>query len=231
MDNGFIALSRSLLDSEVFSSQKMLKIWIWCLLKANYKDNFVPLKIGRGEKTVKVERGQFLFGRFKAEDELFIDGSTIYKIMQKLEEIGNIKIESNNHYSVITICNYNTYQNISNYKVTANEQQTNSKRTANEQPSNTTNKEKKEKKDNNIKERESLFQKTLLPFYAEYSKDTVDEFFNYWSEPNQSKTKMKFELEKTWDLSRRLKTWQKNQLKWNKQKTTSNTYLDKLDKA
>ena len=231
MDNGFIALSRSLLDSEVFSSQKMLKIWIWCLLKANYKDNFVPLKIGRGEKTVKVERGQFLFGRFKAEDELFIDGSTIYKIMQKLEEIGNIKIESNNHYSVITICNYNTYQNISNYKVTANEQQTNSKRTANEQPSNTTNKEKKEKKDNNIKGRESLFQKTLLPFYAEYSKDTVDEFFNYWSEPNQSKTKMKFELEKTWDLSRRLKTWQKNQLKWNKQKTTSNTYLDKLDKA
>ena len=231
MDNGFIALSRSLLDSEVFSSQKMLKIWIWCLLKANYKDNFVPLKIGRGEKTVKVERGQFLFGRFKAEDELFIDGSTIYKIMQKLEEIGNIKIESNNHYSVITICNYNTYQNISNYKVTANEQQTNSKRTANEQPSNTTNKEKKEKKDNNIKERESLFQKTLLPFYAEYSKDAVDEFFNYWSEPNQSKTKMKFELEKTWDLSRRLKTWQKNQLKWNKQKTTSNTYLDKLDKA
>ena len=33
------------------------------------------------------------------------------------------------------------------------------------------------------------------------------DFFDYWSEMNKSKTKMRFELEKTWEVSRRLKTW------------------------
>lgn len=35
-------------------------------------------------------------------------------------------------------------------------------------------------------------------------------FIDYWSEPNKSKTKMKFELERTWDTKRRLRTWTEN---------------------
>ena len=35
----------------------------------------------------------------------------------------------------------------------------------------------------------------------------VRAFFDYWTEPNRSKTKMKFELERTWDVKRRLNTW------------------------
>jgi uncharacterized protein YdaU (DUF1376 family) len=34
-----------------------------------------------------------------------------------------------------------------------------------------------------------------------------ENFFLYWSELNKSGTKQKFELEKTWDLNRRLKRW------------------------
>jgi len=33
------------------------------------------------------------------------------------------------------------------------------------------------------------------------------EFIDYWTEPNKSGTKMRFELERTWDLSRRLHRW------------------------
>ena len=32
-------------------------------------------------------------------------------------------------------------------------------------------------------------------------------FFDYWSELNKSETKMRYELEKTWELSKRLATW------------------------
>ena len=140
--NGFILLARSILESEVFASQKMLKIWIWCLCKANHKDKFVSIKTGRGETTVKVKRSQFLFGRFKAEEELGIDGSTIYKHMQKLQDIGNIEIKSNSHYSIISICNYDTYQQAEAYKVTGNEQAKDKQVTGNEQASNTTNNDK-----------------------------------------------------------------------------------------
>lgn len=139
MDSGFILLSRKLLDSDVFASQKLLKIWIWCMLKANYKDKAIPLKVGKGETVVKVKRGSFLFGRHKAEDELFIDGSTIYKAIKKLEQMDMINISSNNQYSIISICNYETYQDFKTYNGTSKEQVRNNQVTAKDQPSNTTN--------------------------------------------------------------------------------------------
>lgn len=123
-NNSFVLLSRSILESQVFANDKMLKIWIWCLCKANHKNRFVPLRIGKGVTTVEVKRGQFIFGRGKAEEELFYDGSTIYKIMQKFEAMEMVKIESNNQYSIITICNYDDYQDAGNYEVTTNEQPT-----------------------------------------------------------------------------------------------------------
>lgn len=152
-DNGFILLSRSILESDVFASQKLLKIWIWCLCKANFKDKTVPLKVGKGERLVKVKRGSFIFGRYKAEEQLFIDGSTIYKLMQKLKDLEMIEIKSNNQYSIITICNYDYYQSVDNYQVTTKEQPSNNKVTTKEQPKNTTkndNKDKNEKNVNNI---------------------------------------------------------------------------------
>lgn len=139
MDKGYILLSRAILDSDVFASQKLLKIWVWCLCKANFKDRTLPLKIGKGETLVKVKRGSFLFGRFKAEEELCIDGSTVYKAIKNLEELGMISIESNSQYSVVTICNYDTYQQVENYKVASKEQVSNKQVTSNEQPCNTTN--------------------------------------------------------------------------------------------
>ena len=139
MDKGFILLSRNILDSDVFASQKLLKIWVWCLCKANFKDKTIPLKVGKGETILNVKRGSFVFGRHKAEEELFIDGSTIYKSIKKLEEMEMIKINSNNQYSIITINKYDTYQDNKSYKVTSKEQPSNNQVTSKEQPSNTTN--------------------------------------------------------------------------------------------
>lgn len=98
------------------------------LLKANYKQSYIPIKSGKGSLSVKVERGQFIFGRFKAEEELNIDGSMIYRQIKKFEDLEQIKILSNNQYSIITICNYDFYQS----KNEVNGQPTNSQRTANE---------------------------------------------------------------------------------------------------
>jgi hypothetical protein len=55
----------------------------------------------------------------------------------------------------------------------------------------------------------------------------IQEFIDYWTEPNKSDTKMRFELERTWDYSRRLQRWSKNKFKWvgatNYSKTTKGT--------
>ena len=68
-----------------------------------------------------------------------------------------------------------------------------------------------------IEEREQKFKESLYLFtkYEKnpngfYSPDIIREFFNYWREPNKSNTKMRFEMEKTWDLKLRLIRWGNN---------------------
>lgn len=100
------------MDSDVFANPDTLKIWIWLLLKANYKDRTISLKTGKGYEDVLVKRGKVLFGRNKAEDFLHMSSSKIYRHIQKLEELGKISVKSNNHYSIITICKYERYQSI-----------------------------------------------------------------------------------------------------------------------
>lgn len=102
---GYLKLYRQIIDSEIFASPNGLKIWIWCLCKASYKEKHMTIQIGRGESIVKLEVGSFLFGRFKAEQELDLSGSMIYRWIKRLEDLGMIKIISNSHYSIITICN------------------------------------------------------------------------------------------------------------------------------
>jgi len=150
-NEGYFILSRSILDSEIFASEKALKIWVWLIGKANWRDRYVSIKIGRGESTVRVGRGQLIFGRFRAEEELNINGSTIYKALKKLEEKEDIIVESNSHYTLITICNYDYYQDHNNYAVTAIEQPSEKQVTAIEQPSDTPNKDNTVKEDKEVK--------------------------------------------------------------------------------
>ena len=60
---------------------------------------------------------------------------------------------------------------------------------------------------NDINKRMLLFKESLEKHSNQYNKDIIENFFNYWSEPNKSNTKMKFEQQTTWDISRRLKRW------------------------
>jgi hypothetical protein len=81
-----------------------------------------------------------------------------------------------------------------------------------------------------IEERKQKFAQTLEPFLSEFGREILNEFYKYWTEPNQKKTKLKFEMQKTWDAKRRLDTWKKNELKFNKngKSETNNAELDQL---
>lgn len=72
----------------------------------------------------------------------------------------------------------------------------------------------KESKEEKIKEnynaRKLKFSSTLKPFLEIYGKEFLNDFYKYWTEPNKSGTKFRQELEKTWDLERRLQMWAKN---------------------
>ena len=80
---------------------------------------------------------------------------------------------------------------------------------------------------NNISIRELNFinQVSLL----DYDLTLKKQFCDYWTEPNKSNTKMKFELNKTWKTELRIKTWAANQKKWNNPKTNDRTTAHRFD--
>lgn len=217
---GWIKLHRQIIDSPVFAHPTALKIWIWFLCRANHSNKIIQLDVGGGYTTVKLTHGQFVFGRHKAEEELGIDGSTIYKWLKKFEtELQMIKVESNNKYSIVTILKFKEFQSTEELKIAAKEQQKNNSVTAKEQQSNT------DKNANNeenvilaatatsIQDRSAEFYKLLIPFVDKYTKETVREFFEYWTEKSANGKKLRFEGEKFFDVSRRLATWNSRQFK------------------
>ena len=103
---GWIKLYRQLLESAIFKNQRLLKVCIWCLLKASYKQTETMV----GNQLVILEKGQFIFGREEASKELEIKESTLYKDMKKLEKLNFCNIKSNNKFSVITIKKWEFYQ-------------------------------------------------------------------------------------------------------------------------
>lgn len=70
----------------------------------------------------------------------------------------------------------------------------------------------------NLNDRKIEFGTLVKDFVGTYSDDMCKRFFNYWTESNVNGKKMRFEMEKVFDLKRRLATWAKNDKEWNKDK-------------
>ena len=64
--------------------------------------------------------------------------------------------------------------------------------------------------------RKEDFYHSLFPYADKYGKEMLRSFFDYWSEMNASQTKMRFEKQPTWELSKRLATWANNEKKYEK---------------
>lgn len=75
----------------------------------------------------------------------------------------------------------------------------------------------KESKEKNIEEREKEFFASCEALNNKFPTQAIKNFFSYWSEKNKSGTKMRWELEKTWELTRRINTWVLNEEKFRKQ--------------
>jgi hypothetical protein len=136
---GYVHVWRKLLDSRVWNSAELLKVWMWCLLKASHSQQWFPVDTGKGTTEVFLDKGQFIFGRNSASKELKQKPTTTYKRMLKLKSIGNIDIKSDTHYSIVTICNWSIYQSTEHKKEQAKCQASDNQVTGKEQASDTYN--------------------------------------------------------------------------------------------
>lgn len=85
-------------------------------------------------------------------------------------------------------------------------------------------------KEDKIKRLKDEFAQTLQPFKDKYPSDMLNAFYLYWTEPNKSMTKIKWQLEKTWDVSLRLSTWASRDKNFRKQEATGHQPQRKIEK-
>ena len=71
-----------------------------------------------------------------------------------------------------------------------------------------------------IENRTSEFKNSLQIYLKEFDKDLLNDFYLYWTEKKPKGRKMRFEMEKTFDIKRRLDRWSKNTL--NKKQNNNN---------
>lgn len=204
--NGWIQLHRKFIEWEWYDDANTMRLFIHLLLLANHKPNK-----WHGST---IDRGQVVTGRKELSKQLSISQRSIRTSLDKLKSTSELTIKTTNKFSIVTICNYDKYQQLENTNDQQNDQQKANKRPTNDQQTTTPEKDKKDKKVNNtkksIEERKNEFYATLIPFVDVYGKEMLRAFFEFFSEPTKGDNpKMKMELEKTWLLSSRLARWKR----------------------
>lgn len=62
-----------------------------------------------------------------------------------------------------------------------------------------------------LENRRSKFYNSLVPYVGKYPKEMIRDFYDYWSETDRGvKPKMRFEKQTSWELSKRLARWERN---------------------
>ena len=107
MTIGWMKLHRNLLEKPMFQDAYTLQVLIYCLLRATYKEMCVKV----GNQAITLQPGQLLYGRKSVSEKLGMGEGKLRGIMHYLEQNGTIEIESHSRYSIITIVNWEQYQN------------------------------------------------------------------------------------------------------------------------
>jgi hypothetical protein len=81
-------------------------------MRANHTTTTIPWN---GQE-ITLKAGQFIFGRHQAAEDLGMKRSTVRNQMALLQELGNLDIKSDSRFSLVTVCNWNTYQGDKNEK-------------------------------------------------------------------------------------------------------------------
>ncbi len=99
---GWIKLYRKFSDWEWFNISEMVHLFIYLLLNANHEEG-----TWRG---IIIKRGQILTGLNTLNEKTGISIRSLRTCLDRLQKTKEIDRQTTNKYSLITICNYESYQ-------------------------------------------------------------------------------------------------------------------------
>ena len=106
MNRGYIKIWRKIQDSFLWQNPKALILFTHLLMEANYKETEFMMNY----KKIFLKRGQLICGRKQLSFDTGIGEGTIYKLMEMFEHEHLIEQQKTNLYTIVTMVNYNKYQ-------------------------------------------------------------------------------------------------------------------------
>lgn len=184
-------------DWDWFDKPEMLSLFLYLLNNAKEKEV-------KHDEIVE-HRGQFLTSLGKLSTIIGAGKQVVRTCLSKLIKMQLIEVSTERLYSIITICNYDDY-----FEAEVNKPKNELKNEDTkpvEAPKEDKPKKTKEEIATATEKRKEKFYQELVPYVATYGKGMIRKFYDYWSETNKTKTRMRCETEKTWDLNLRLQNW------------------------
>lgn len=110
---GFLALHRKIRKSAVFNDLELFRLWTICLTEASHKEHEILV----GRQNVKLQKGQFVTGRFDLhrmyneglKQKNFVSEKTVWRWLETLQKLENVTINSTNKFSIVTVVNWSLY--------------------------------------------------------------------------------------------------------------------------
>lgn len=202
LENGGIFLHRKIIDWEWYKDVNTFKVFIHCLLNANFKD-------GRFMGTL-VPRGSFITSRRQLAKKTGLTEQEVKTALKRLKSTHEITQQTTHSWSLITVVKYDYYQN--GFKKTnpvsnpiSNHQVTHDQPTVNHNINNNN----KDNKVNNISSYDG--NGTDVP-----TEEEVEKFFKDCNFLISAKAFYDYQTRNDWSVyGKRIKDWKAVALKWN----------------
>jgi|GEM_PF-3027718 hypothetical protein len=168
-EEGWIKLYRKIIHHPIFKESRTLHLFIYLLLKANHKQS----RFLFNQKEITIERGQLITGIRQISRDTGLTNRQIRTRLVRLEKLGILTRKTTNKFSIITVCNYNYYQD------TEGEERQGERQASDKQT--TTNKNNKNDKNNKNKNNRDTRNSEKLEGPEELEDPAEKEFLSFWN--------------------------------------------------
>lgn len=219
MNQGWIKLHRKIVEWEWYTETSTFAVFMHLILTCNFK----PTR-WRG---VELEPGETIKALITLAEETKLSLQTVRTAIKRLKSTGELTQRQHGKHRILKLKSYSAYQlanTEANNELTSNQQGTNIESTLDKE-------RKKEKKEKNVKKKGGTPSQKMELFigvvkeknnsYIELVKELslnknlqennvsaeLDKFVDYWTELNKSGTKQRWQLEKVFEVQKRISTW------------------------
>jgi hypothetical protein len=102
----YVAMPRDALNSAAFCDPHLWHLLCWLQGQAAYRDGPLSVNVGGGSRVIQLKKGQVIVGRNKTSTALGMPPSTFRDRLAALEKLGEVTIQPDNKYSIVTLSDY-----------------------------------------------------------------------------------------------------------------------------